>query len=179
MLMVKYIYMKQRSTTPVSTSFATRAALVAASILMMIAAPIAIAPQAKARLSRLLLRLKQINMMNKSQLCKSRLMHTTLRQASSAKNVRPTKTNSRSLTTKKPKFKPKSISHRLRQKQQIEENQRKIEENKEALGVIIADMYVDDNITPLELLASSKNIGDYVDKQAYRESIQDTLTSLS
>ncbi len=57
----------------------------------------------------------------------------------------------------------------------IEVNQKKIESNKQALGNTIADMYVDDNISPLEMLASSKNVGDYVDKQAYRSSIQDTL----
>ncbi len=38
-------------------------------------------------------------------------------------------------------------------------------------------MYVDDTITPLELLASSNNIGDYVDKQTYREAIQSNITA--
>lgn len=37
-------------------------------------------------------------------------------------------------------------------------------------------MYVDDKITPLEMLASSKNIGDYLDKQEYRSSVRDELT---
>jgi len=59
---------------------------------------------------------------------------------------------------------------------QIEETKQKIDDNKEALGRIIADMYVDGSITPLEMLASSKNIGDYVDRQEYRNSIQNTLS---
>ena len=59
---------------------------------------------------------------------------------------------------------------------QIEETKQKIDDNKEALGRIIADMYVDGSITPLEMLASSKNIGDYVDQQEYRNSIQNTLS---
>lgn len=60
---------------------------------------------------------------------------------------------------------------------QIDKTKKDIADNKDALGQIIADMYVDDTITPLEMLASSTNIGDYVDKQTYRESIQATLTS--
>lgn len=55
--------------------------------------------------------------------------------------------------------------------------EQKISDNKEALGQIIADMYVDGSITPLEMLASSKNIGDYVDQQEYRSSIQTNLSS--
>jgi len=60
---------------------------------------------------------------------------------------------------------------------QIDKTKKDIADNKDALGQIIADMYVDDTITPLEMLASSTNIGDYVDKQTYREAIQSTLTS--
>ncbi len=60
--------------------------------------------------------------------------------------------------------------------QQINDTKKKIADNKDALGQVIADMYVDDSITPLEMLASSNNIGDYVDKQTARESMQDTLS---
>lgn len=59
----------------------------------------------------------------------------------------------------------------------ITDTEKKIKDNKEALGHIIADMYVDRSITPLEMLASSKNIGDYVDQQEYRSSIQSNLSS--
>jgi surface antigen len=57
----------------------------------------------------------------------------------------------------------------------IKANEQKIADNKDALGATIADMYVDESITPLEMLASSNNIGDYVDKQSYRSSINDQL----
>lgn len=60
---------------------------------------------------------------------------------------------------------------------QIDKTKQDIADNKDALGQIIADMYVDDTITPLEMLASSDNIGDYVDKQTYRETIQANITS--
>lgn len=61
-------------------------------------------------------------------------------------------------------------------KQQIKDNEKKIADNQDALGVTIADLYVDDTISPLEMLASSSNIGDYVDKQTYRTSMQDSLS---
>jgi len=60
---------------------------------------------------------------------------------------------------------------------QIDKTKKDITDNKDALGQIIADMYVDDTITPLEMLASSNNIGDYVDKQTYREAMQSNITA--
>jgi len=59
---------------------------------------------------------------------------------------------------------------------QIADTKQKIKDNQDALGVTIANLYVDDNITPLEMLASSKNISDYLDKQEYRSSVRDELT---
>jgi surface antigen len=38
-------------------------------------------------------------------------------------------------------------------------------------------MYVDDNISPIELLAGSNNLSEYMDKQEYRASVRDELTS--
>lgn len=60
---------------------------------------------------------------------------------------------------------------------QIADTEQKIKDNKDALGTIIANMYVDGNITPIEMLASSKNISDYLDKQEYHSSIRDQLSS--
>lgn len=60
-------------------------------------------------------------------------------------------------------------------KSEIKQNEIKLQNTKDALGQIIADMYVDNTISPIEMLASSKNIGDYVDQQEYRSSIRDSL----
>ncbi len=60
---------------------------------------------------------------------------------------------------------------------QIEATQSKIKSNRDALGLILANIYTDDSITPLEMLASSKNISSYLDKQQYRESIRSQLTT--
>ncbi len=61
-------------------------------------------------------------------------------------------------------------------KTNIAENEDRIAKNQDVLGTTIANIYVDDNVSPLEMLASSASIGDYVDKQSYRTSVRDTLT---
>lgn len=67
--------------------------------------------------------------------------------------------------------------------QQISDTEQKIKDNKDALGVTLSSMYVDNSITPLEMLASSKNVSEYVDKQSYRDSItiqlQQTITKIN
>jgi len=55
--------------------------------------------------------------------------------------------------------------------------EKKIKENRDALGVTIANLYVDQKISPLEMVASSKNISEYLDKQEYRNSVRDSLTA--
>lgn len=60
----------------------------------------------------------------------------------------------------------------------IAETERQIKNNQDALGKTIADMYVDDEVTPLEMLASSSNISEYLDKQEYRSAVRDELTQV-
>lgn len=60
---------------------------------------------------------------------------------------------------------------------QIADTEKQIQENQDALGTTIADLYVDDSISPIEMLASSQNIGDYLDKQEYRNSVKDQLST--
>lgn len=59
----------------------------------------------------------------------------------------------------------------------IANTEKKIKDNQDVLGDTIADLYVDAKISPLEMLASSNNISDYLDKQEYRNSVRDQLTS--
>ncbi len=60
---------------------------------------------------------------------------------------------------------------------QITETEKKIADNQDALGTTLADLYVDDEVSPVEMLASSQNIGDFLDKQEYRNSVKDELSS--
>ena len=61
--------------------------------------------------------------------------------------------------------------------QEIAVTQKKIDGNRSVLGTILADIYVDDQISPLEMLASSKNISDFVDKRSHRSAISQNLAS--
>jgi surface antigen/peptidoglycan hydrolase CwlO-like protein len=60
---------------------------------------------------------------------------------------------------------------------QIAKTEKEIKDNRDALGDVIADLGLENEISPLEMLASSKNISDYVDKQAYQQTIQDNLNA--
>jgi peptidoglycan DL-endopeptidase CwlO len=59
----------------------------------------------------------------------------------------------------------------------IAANEKKIAESQDALGGTIADLYVSSDVSPLEMLASSQSIADYVDKETYRTTVRDSLTS--
>ncbi len=68
-------------------------------------------------------------------------------------------------------------------KTQIEVSQQKLTVQKAILGSSIRTLYVDGKVSTLEMLASSKNFSDFVDKQTYRVSvtnkIQDTLKRIT
>lgn len=57
----------------------------------------------------------------------------------------------------------------------IAANEKKIEQNKEGLGKTLADLYVSSDVSPFEMLMSSQNIGEYIDKESYRNTIKDNL----
>lgn len=60
---------------------------------------------------------------------------------------------------------------------QIDVAQKKLEEQKGLLSANIRSMYIEGDISPLEMIASSKNLGDFVDKQEYRDRIKDNISS--
>lgn len=51
----------------------------------------------------------------------------------------------------------------------------KIKANQDYLGQIIANMYVNKDIPLIEMLASSKNLSDFIDRSAYNASVRDEL----
>ena len=58
----------------------------------------------------------------------------------------------------------------------IAQTEKEIKENQDALGSTIADLYVDNDISPLEMLASSTNIGDFMNRQEFRNSVKEQLS---
>lgn len=161
--------MKQRSATPVTSGLLTKFALVAAAVVMAIATPIAMMPRVSARDYNAEIKAVQ-NLIDQYQTEAARLSNEAKTLANELAQLASEKAAIQAQVDLNQAKYDKLIVD-------IKANEVKIAENKEALGVTIADMYVDEGISPLEMLASSGNIGDYVDKQSYRSSINDQLQS--
>lgn len=169
MLMLLSKLMKQRSTTPVSKGFATKSVLVAATVLMVIATPLSMMPRARADKYD-----DQINALQQQAAAYQAQANQLNAQANTLAN------KLQELAAQKAAVETQIQTSQAKYDQltaQIAETQQKIKDNQDALGSIIANLYVDGTVSPLEMLASSKNIGDYVDKQTYQSSIQDQLTN--
>lgn len=59
--------------------------------------------------------------------------------------------------------------------EQIQQTSDQIAQQKDGLGKNLRSMYVEGSITPLEMVASSKSISDFIDKQEYRNKIRDAI----
>jgi peptidoglycan hydrolase CwlO-like protein len=159
--------MKQRSTTPVSNGIVTKSVLVAAAVLMVMAAPLSMMPRVHAdkyddQINALQSQVNQYKSQASALQTKIGTLQDAINGLEAQKGAIQTQIDLNQT--------------KLEQlQQQIKDTEQKIQDNKDALGKTIADMYVDDTISPLEMLASAKNIGDYVDKQSYRASVSDAL----
>jgi surface antigen len=60
---------------------------------------------------------------------------------------------------------------------QITAAEAELAKQKKILGENIKQMYLDGQISTLEMLASSKDLSQFIDKQQYRNSVQDKITS--
>lgn len=60
-------------------------------------------------------------------------------------------------------------------KKQITEAEIELAKQKKVLGVSIRTMYVEGDISTVEMLATSKDLSDFFDKQQYRESVQNKI----
>lgn len=58
---------------------------------------------------------------------------------------------------------------------EIKANEKKLAQQQEVLGSTLGDIYVGDTVSPIEMIASSGTIGDYIDKAEYQSSISDGL----
>lgn len=65
----------------------------------------------------------------------------------------------------------------------IEEGQRELDHQRKILGENVKAMYVEGQITTIEMLATSKNLSDFVDKEEYRTAVerkvQETLKTIT
>lgn len=162
--------MKQRSTTLVTSGFLTKFALVGAAVLMSIATPLAMMPRAHAdmyddQINALQSKVNQYKQQAGALQVQIGSLQAAVNELEVQKNIIQTQ-----IDLNQTKYE--------QLQQQIKDTEKKIADNKAALGEILADIKVGDTITPLEMLASSNNVADYVDKQSYRSSASDTLKSM-
>lgn len=60
---------------------------------------------------------------------------------------------------------------------QIDAKQKELDKEKDLLGQNIRQMYLEGDISTIEMLATSKNLSDFLDKQQYREVLQNEIKS--
>jgi len=69
-----------------------------------------------------------------------------------------------------------NTSKKAKLNEEIDVAQLKLVEQKDLLSANIRSMYIEGDISPLEMIASSKNLGDFVDKQEYRDRIKENIS---
>jgi surface antigen len=161
------VVMKQRSTTLVTSGILTKFALVAAAVLMSVATPLALMPKAQAdqyddKINALKGQVNEFQTRAGELRQQAYTLQNELNRLAAEKATIQTQIDLSQATYEKLVI-------------DIKDNEQKIADNKEGLGEIIADIQVDEDISPLEMIASSNNIAEYVDKQSYRSSISDNL----
>lgn len=161
--------MKRRSTTPVSKGLVAKAIIVTTAVMLVAAAPLSMMPRVSAdRFDDQINAIQQQIDQYQAQAGQLRAQADTLQ------------TKVDSLNNEKMQIQARIDLNQAQYDQlqnQIVKTKEDIKNNQDALGDILADLYIDDSISPLEMLASSKNIGDYVDKQEYRSSVRDQLST--
>ncbi|MFZ1242873.1 MAG: CHAP domain-containing protein [Candidatus Saccharimonas sp.] len=166
--------MKHRSTTPVSKGIVTKSALVAAAVIFAVSGPISVSFNSSTVYATSYEEYqRQIDALNAE-------VGQYQQQANQLNEKAKTLENELALLTSQKAAIQAQIDVSQKKydqlKEKIAETEKEIQNNKDALGDTIADMYVDNSISPLEMLASSNDIGDFVDKQEYRNSIQSSLS---
>lgn len=161
--------MKQRSTTPARRRMMTRITLVSLALLMSISVPVAMIQQASADKWD-----DQINAL-RAQANEYQAQANTLRAQADTLQNRLDQINAQ-IAALTANIQANQAKHDQLQAD-ITANQKKLQDAQDALGEMLANLYVDDKVSSIEMLASSQNIGDFVDKQEYRTSVRDQLNS--
>ena len=159
--------MKLRSTTPISDSLASRAALVAVAVLVAGSGVFALGSHVFARDYEAEIKAKEQEA--------SKYNSEASRLGEMADNLQSEldKINSQITTIQGQIADSQKKIDNLNA--QIKRNEILIKQRRKAMGQVLADMHVDDQISPLEMLASSNSIGDYIDKQEQRSSLRISL----
>lgn len=165
--------MKLRSTTPAfPKKIGKKSTLIAAAMLMAVAMPTAIFSEVHAEsIGQLQARINALQ--SKQNKYKSAASDLSRQEDTLANKINQLNAQLNEMQTQIDLSQAKAD----KLEKQIAETKKEIAQNKTMLGNTLADMYVDGSTTPLEMLASSKNIGDYLDKQTYQSTVSNQLSS--
>lgn len=165
--MLVFKVMKQRSTTPVSTSFAARAAIVAASILMMVATPIQLATTAKAdQYDEQIAAIQQE--INQYQAAANELRS----KANTLQNELNRLSNEKATIQSQLDISQAKLDQLIKNIQQAKE---RIEQNRVVVGELIVNDAVSDKVSPFVRLAGSDNLAKSLDEITNAEAAQDDI----
>lgn len=163
--------MKRNTTTLVSeTSFARKASATAAAFLILVSTPIALvaspvaADQYTDRINALQAEIDQYQAKAGELKAKASGFQAEVDRLSNEKAA-----IQKEIDLSQAKFDKLTVD--------IQANQEKLVKNQEVLRKVVANLYVDDNVSSIEMFASSSNIADFVDKQEYRSSVQKQLAT--
>ncbi len=161
--------MKLRSTTPTSRKLKTRVGLLVVAAVMALAVPLAFSQQANA--DQYDARIAQLQQQIDQYQASARVLGE---QADSLQRTVDSLTNEIAQMQAQIDLNQAKYDKLILE---IKETEKQIADNRDALGEVIADLSIESDISPLEMIMSSKNISDYIDKQTYQSSIKDELNS--
>ena len=161
--------MKHRSTTPVSKSFATRASIVAASVLMLVATPVQFMPKAKADIYD-----EQIAAL-KVEIGKYEAEASKLYQkADSLQRELDKLTNEKAQIQAQVDLSQKQYDKLVKD---IAETKKRIEDNRRVSGELIVNDSLRGDVSPFIRLAGSDNLAKVFDGIAADEAAQEDILS--
>lgn len=161
--------MKLRSTTPISKNLARRGSLLAIAILMAAASPIALYQPADARDYNAEIQAvqQQIDQYNAEAARLAGEADTLQNKVAQLNADRAAMQAQLDLTQ----------AHYDQLLADIAKNEKDLADNQRAMGKTMADMYVATDISPVEMLASSNDVAEYIDKETQRTSVRNSLST--
>lgn len=154
---------KQRSTTPAFKRLATKSALVAGAVMMVIGAPMSVYAD---RFDEQIRAIQQEVDSFNSEASRLRAQGDTLQNALNG------------LTAEKNAIQAEINLNQAKYDQLVEQitaNEKKLADQQKVMASAIADLSAESDTSPIEVLAGSRSIGDYIDQQEYQSSIRDQL----
>lgn len=165
--MLKSVTMKQRSTTPVSPSLATRAAIVAASVLMLVATPIQLVPKAQAdrfddQIAAIQREIDQYQSAAKELQGKADSLQREVGR----------------LNNEKAQIQAQLDISQVKHDQLVKDIEKaivRIEQNRVVVGELIVNDAVSDKVSPFVRLAGSDNLAKSIDEITNAEAAQEDI----